>query len=135
MNLRRHGLRLLHRLAEASRLCGRLLPPGGCRPASGLLRSAAEQALGGATLLPSALSRRCGGGTRAASRCRLAVRDDFGLIVVRPVVKGNSEPGAACFTAGLAATRLDVVVHAGRPQVGVLQIVFRPFGDESTLRV
>ena len=69
------------------------------------------------------------------SRRRLAARGDFGLIVVRPVVEGDSEPGAACFAAGLAATRLDVVVHAGRPQVGVLQIVFRPVGDESTLRV
>ena len=82
-------------------------------------------------LLTSTPSRQRGGGTRAASRCRLAARDDFGLVVVRPVVKGDSEPGAACF----AATWLDVVVHAGRPQVGVLQIVFRPVGDESTLRV
>ena len=44
-------------------------------------------------------------------------------------------PGAACFAAGLATTRLGVVVHSGRPQVGVLQIVLRPVGDESALRV
>ena len=67
-------------------------------------------------------------------RSRLAPRGDLGFVVVRPVVEGDSEPGVACFAAGLAATRLDVVVHAGRPQVGVLQIVFRPVGDESALR-
>ena len=134
-DLRRHGLRLLHHLAETSRLRGRLLPPGGCRPASGLLRSAAEQALGGATLLASAPSRLRGGGARAASRCRLAARDGFGFIVVRPVVKGGSEPGAACFAAGLASARLDIVVHMDRPQVGVLQVMFGPVGDEAALRV
>ena len=85
--------------------------------------------------MTSAPSRRCGGGTRAASRCRLAARDDFGLIVVRPVVKGSSEPGAACFAAGLATARLDGVVHMDRPQVGVLQVVFGPVGDEAALRV
>ena len=85
--------------------------------------------------MTSAPSRRCSGGTRAASRRRLAARGDFGLIIVRPVVEGDSEPGAACFAAGLATTRLDVVVHTGRRQVGVLQIVFGPVGDESALRV
>ena len=134
-NLRRHRLWLLHRLAEASRLRGRLLPPGCCRPAPGFLRPTAEQTLGGATLLPSAPSRRCSGGTRATSRCRPAARDDFGLIVVRPVVEGDSMPGAACFAAGLATTRLGVVVHSSRPQVEVLQIVLRPVRDESALRV
>ena len=134
-DLRRHGLRLLHHLAETSRLRGRLLPPGGRRPAPGFLRSATEQTLGGATLLPSAPSRRCSGGTRATSRCRPAARDDFGLIIVRPVVEGSSEPGAACFAAGLATARLDGVVHMDSPQVGVLQVVFGPVGNESTLRV
>ena len=85
--------------------------------------------------MTSAPSRRCSGGTGAASRRRLAARGDFRLIVVRPVVKGDSEPGAACFAAGLATTRLDVVLHTGRRQVGVLQIVFGPVGDESALRV
>ena len=118
-----------------SRLRGRLFPPGGCRPAPGLLRSAAEQTLGGATLLPSAPSRRCSGGTRAASRCRLAARGHFGFIVVRLVVEGDSEPGAACFAAGLATARLDGVVHVDSPQVGVLQVVFGPVGDEAALRV
>ena len=66
---------------------------------------------------------------------RLAARDGFGLIVVWPVIKGGAEPGAACLAAGLATSRLDVVVHTGRPQVGVLQIVFGPVGDESALRV
>ena len=87
------------------------------------------------TLLTSTPSRLRGRGARAASRCRLAARDGFGLIVVRPVVKGNSEPGAACFAAGLATTRLDVIIHTGRPQVGVLQIVFGPVGDEAALHV
>ena len=81
-------------------------------------------------LRPEQAARR-----RSPSRCRLAARDGFGFILVRPVVKGSSEPGAACFAASLATTRLDVVVHSGRPQVGVLQIVLRPVGDESTLRV
>ena len=134
-DLRRHGLRLLHNLAETSRLRGRLIPPGGCRPASGFLRSAAKQTLGGGTLLPSAPSRLRGGGARTASRCRLAAWDGFGFIFVRPVVEGSSEPGAACFAAGLATARLDGVVHMDRPQVGVLQVVFGPVGDEATLRV
>ena len=69
------------------------------------------------------------------ARRRPAAWDDFSLIVVRPVVEADSKPGAACFAAGLATTRLDVVVHTGRRQVGVLQIVFGPVWDESTLRV
>ena len=134
-DLRRHGLRLLHHLAEASRLRGRLFPPGGCRLTPGLLRSAAEQALGGAALLASTPSRLRAGGACAASGCRLAARDGFGFILVRPVVEGSSEPGAACFAAGLATGRLDGVVHMDCPQVGVLQVVFGPVGDEATLRV
>ena len=118
-----------------SRLRGRLLPPGGRRPASGFLRSAAEQALGGTALLASTPSSLRAGGARAASGCRLAARNGFGFILVRPVVKGGSEPGAACFAASLASTRLDVVVHMDRPQVGVLQVVFGPVGDEAVLRV
>ena len=66
---------------------------------------------------------------------RLAAWDDFRLIVIRPVVEAGSKPGAACLAAVLSTARLGVVVHSGRPQVGVLQIVFRPVGDESTLRV
>ena len=66
---------------------------------------------------------------------RLAAWDDFRLVVIRPVVEADSKPGAACFAAGLATARLGVVVHSGRPQVGVLQIVLRPVGDESALRV
>ena len=69
------------------------------------------------------------------ARRRLTAWDDFSLVVVRPVVEADSEPGAACFAAGLATARLGVVVHSGRPQVGVLQIVLRPVGDESALRV
>ena len=68
------------------------------------------------------------------ARRRLTAWDDFSLIVVRPVVEADSKPGAACLAAGLAATRLGVVIHGGRPQVGVLQIVLRPVGDESALR-
>ena len=110
-------------------------PPSRRCPASGLLRPTAEQARRGATLLPAAPSRRCSGGTRAAARRRLTARDDFGLVIVRPVVEADSKPGAACFAAGLATARLGVVVHSGRPQVGVLQIMLRPVGDESALRV
>ena len=69
------------------------------------------------------------------ARRRLTAWDDFSLIVVRPVVEADSKPGAACFAAGLATARLGVVVHSSRPQVGVLQIVLRPVGDESALRV
>ena len=69
------------------------------------------------------------------ARRRLAAWNDFRLIVVRPVVEADSKPGAACLAAGLATARLGVVVHGGRPQVGVLQIVLRPVGDESALRV
>ena len=61
---------------------------------------------------------------------RLAAWDDFRLVVIRPVVETGSKPGAACF----AATRLGVVIHGGRPQVGVLQVVLRPVGEESALR-
>ena len=69
------------------------------------------------------------------ARRRLAAWDDFRLVVIRPVVEADSKPGAACLAAGLAATRLGVVVHGGCPQVGVLQVVLRPVGDESALRV
>ena len=69
------------------------------------------------------------------ARRRLAAWDDFSLVIVRPVVKADSKPGAACFAAGLATTRLGVVVHSGRPQVGLLQIVLRPVRDESAFRV
>ena len=69
------------------------------------------------------------------ARRRLAAWDDFRLVIVRPVVEADSKPGAACFAAGLATARLDVVIHMDRPQVGVLQVVFGPVGDESALRV
>ena len=62
---------------------------------------------------------------------QLAAWDNFRLVVIRPVVEAGSKPGAACF----AASFLGVIVHSGRPQVGVLQIVLRPVGDESALRV
>ena len=64
---------------------------------------------------------------------RLAAWDDFRLVVIRPVVEADSKPGAACLAAGLAATRLGVVIHGGRPQVGVLQVVLCPVGEESAL--
>ena len=69
------------------------------------------------------------------ARRRLAAWDDFRLVVIRPVVEADSKPGAACLAAGLATTRLGVVIHGARPQVGVLQIVLRPVRDESVLRV
>ena len=89
----------------------------------------------GTALLPAAPSRRCGGRTRAAARCRLTARDDFGLVVVRPVVEGDSMSGAACFAAGLATGRLDGVLHMDRPQVGVFLVVLGPIGDEAALHV
>ena len=61
--------------------------------------------------------------------------DGFGFVLVRPVVKGSGEPGAACFSAGLASGRLGGILHMDRPQVGVLQVVFGPVGDEAALRV
>ncbi len=61
---------------------------------------------------------------------RLAAWDDFRLVVIRPVVEAGSKPGAACF----AASRLGVVVHGGRPQVGVLQVVRRPVGEKLAIR-
>ena len=64
----------------------------------------------------------------------LAVRGGFDLVVVRPVVEGSSEPGAACFAAGFAATSLGVVIHGGCPQVVVLQVMLRPVGEKSALR-
>ena len=97
IHLRRHHLRLLHHLAEAGRLRGRLIPPGRRRPALGLLRPATEQARRGTALLPAAPSRRRGGGTRAVARRRLAAWDDFRLVVIRPVVEADSklEPPAS----------------------------------------
>ena len=59
------------------------------------------------------------------------MRDGFGFVLVRPVVEGSGEPGAA----GLAAGRLDGVLHMDRPQVRVLLVVFGPVGDEAALHV
>ena len=67
--------------------------------------------------------------------CRLAAWDDFRHVVVWPVVEAGSKPGAACLTAGFAATRLGVILHGGRPQVVVLQVMLRPVGEESALRL
>ena len=69
------------------------------------------------------------------ARRRLAAWDDFRLVVIRLVVEAGSKTGAACFAAGFAATRLGVVLHARRPQVVVLQVMFRPVGEESALRL
>ena len=69
------------------------------------------------------------------ARRRLAAWDDFRLVVIRPVVEADPKPGAACLAAGLAATCLGVVIHGGRPQVGVLQVMLRPVGEESALRL
>ena len=69
------------------------------------------------------------------ARRRLAAWDDFRLVVIRPVVEAGSKTRATCFTADFAATRLGVVLHACRPQVVVLQIMFRPVREESALRL
>ena len=66
---------------------------------------------------------------------RLAAWDDFRLVVIRPFVEAGSEPGAACFAAGFAATRLGVFIHGGRPQVVVFQVMLRLVGEESALRL
>ena len=65
---------------------------------------------------------------------RLVAWDDFRLVVIRPVVEADSKPVAACLAAGLAAARLGVVFHGGRPQVGVLQVMLRPVGEKSAIR-
>ena len=98
--LRQHRMQLPHRLAEAGRLCGRLLPPGRRCPASRLLWPTAKQARRGTTLLPAAPSRRRSGGTRAMARRRLAAWDDFRLVVIRPIVEAGSKTGAAHLAAG-----------------------------------
>ena len=64
----------------------------------------------------------------------LAACDNFCLVVIRPVVEAGSKHGAACFAAGFAASRLGVVVHGGRPQVVVLQVMLRPVGKKSVIR-
>ena len=66
--------------------------------------------------------------------CRLVAWDDFRLVVIWPVVETGSKPGAACFAADFAATRLGVVIHGGRPQVGVLQVMLRPVGEKLAIR-
>ena len=66
---------------------------------------------------------------------RLEVWDDFCLVVIRPVVEAGSQPEAACFATGFAATRLGVFIHGGRPQVMVFQVMLRPVGEESALRL
>ena len=102
--------------------------------ASSRLVIAAEQARCDRMLLPAAPSRRRGGGTRAVARRRLAARDDFSLVIIWPVVEADSKPGAACFAAGFASSRLCVVVHGGRPQVVVLQVMLCPVGEKSAIR-
>ena len=69
------------------------------------------------------------------ARRRLAAWDDFRLVVIRLVIETGSKPGAACFAASFAATRLGVVLHGGRPQVVVLQVMLRPVGEESAPRL
>ena len=64
------------------------------------------------------------------ARRRLAAWDDFRLVVIRPVVKAGSKPGGACVTASC----LGVVVHGGRPHVGVLQVMLRPVREKSAIR-
>ena len=118
-----------------SRLRGRFFPPGGRRPTPRPLRPAAEHALGGATFLASTPSRLRAGRARAVSGGRLAGRDGFGFVLVWPVLEGSGKPGAACFTAGLAASRLGGVLHMDRPQNGVLLVVLDPVGDEAALHV
>ena len=61
---------------------------------------------------------------------RLTARDDFRLIIIRPVVEAGSKPGAAC----LAASPHGVVVQSGRPQVGVVQVRRHPVGEKLALR-
>ena len=64
---------------------------------------------------------------------RLVARDNFCLIIIRPVVEAGSKPGAACFAARFAASPLGVVVHSGRPQVGVVQVMRHPVGEKLAL--
>ena len=57
---------------------------------------------------------------------RLTTRNNFGLIVIWPVLEGSPEPRAAC----LAAFPYDVVFHGSRPHVRVVNVVHRAVREE-----
>ena len=61
---------------------------------------------------------------------RLAARNRFGLVIIRPVIEAGGEAGAAC----LAAAPRGVVVQGGRPQVSVLKVVRLAVGGKLALR-
>ena len=60
---------------------------------------------------------------------RLAVRGDFDLVVVRPVLEAGPEPRASC----LVALPHDGIFHGGRSQVRIVGVVHRAIGEELAL--
>ena len=62
-------------------------------------------------------------------RRRLAVRNGFDLIIVRPVLKAGPEPRAS----GLVAFPHDGIFHGGRSQVRIVGVVHRAVGEELAL--
>ena len=57
---------------------------------------------------------------------RSVAQNDFGLVIIRPVLEGGPEPRATC----LATFPYDVVFHCGRPKVRVVNIVHRAVREE-----
>ena len=60
---------------------------------------------------------------------RLAVRGDFDLVVIRPVLEAGPESRAS----GLVAFPHDGVFHGGRSQVRIIDVVHRAVGEELAL--
>ena len=60
---------------------------------------------------------------------RLAVRGDFDLVVIRPVLEAGPESRAS----GLVAFLHDGVFHGGRTQVRIVGVVHRAVGEEPAL--
>ena len=60
---------------------------------------------------------------------RLAVRGDFDLVVIWPVLEAGPESRAS----GLVAFPHDGVFHGGRSQVRIVGVVHRAVGEELAL--
>ena len=59
----------------------------------------------------------------------LAVRGDFDLVVIRPVLKAGPKSRAS----GLVAFTHDGIFHGGRSQVRIVGVVHRVVGEELAL--
>ena len=62
-------------------------------------------------------------------RRRLAVRDGFDLIIVRPVLEAGPKPRAS----GLVAFPHDGIFHGGHSQVRIIAIVHRAVREDLAL--